>query len=87
MSLSGGQPNAASWAPILGSAMAELSLKLTVNLRGKPYVLTVTPNGFRLDLKSRRRSIELPWTAFLEEDAALYSELYKSIHRLRSRKH
>jgi hypothetical protein len=66
--------------------MADLNFTLTLNLRGKPYVLTVTPNGFRLDVKGRRQRVELPWTAFLEEDAALYSELYKSIHRLRSGK-
>jgi hypothetical protein len=68
------------------SGMADLSFTLTLNLRGKPYVLTVTPNGFRLVPRGRRQSVELPWTAFLDEDAALYSELYKSIHRLRSAK-
>jgi hypothetical protein len=67
------------------SAMADLTFTLSLNLRGKPYVLTVTPGGFRLVPRGRRQSVELPWTAFLDEDAALYSELYKSIHRLRSR--
>jgi hypothetical protein len=65
--------------------MADMTFRLMLNLRGKPYELTVTPAGFRLVVKGRRQSVELPWSAFLEEDAVLYSDLYKSIQRLRSR--
>jgi hypothetical protein len=50
-------------------------------LREKPYVLTVTPESFTLVLKGKRGGIELPWTAFLDEDAVLLSDLYASIRR------
>jgi hypothetical protein len=63
--------------------MPGVTLRFTIHLRGQPYVLTVTPEGFVL--KGRRRRVQLPWKAFLDDDAFLYSELYKSIERLRAR--
>jgi hypothetical protein len=68
------------------SDKSDINLRLSLELRGQPYVLTVTPKSFKLVLKGRRDGIELPWTAFLDEDAAMLSALHASIKgRLRSR--
>jgi hypothetical protein len=71
------------------SAKNDIFLKLALQLRGQPYVLTITPRSFKLALKGKREreAIELPWTAFLDEDAAMLSALHASIRRrLRPRK-
>ncbi len=65
--------------------MPAVTLRLTLTLRGQSHRLTVTPEGFKLEVTGERRSVELPWTAFLEDDAALYSALYKSIQRRRAK--
>lgn len=63
------------------STQTHMSFRLTLKLHGKPYVLTVTPESFKLVLKGKREGIELPWTAFLDEDAAMLSALHASIRR------
>lgn len=69
------------------STKPDMSLRLTLKIRGKPYVLTVTCESFKLVLKGKREGVELPWSAFLEEDTAMLSSLYASIRRrLRSGK-
>ena len=69
------------------SETSDIRLNMTLELRGKSYVLTVTTRSFRLASKRERRVIELPWTAFLSEDAAMLSALYASVRkRLRHRK-
>jgi hypothetical protein len=68
------------------SEASDVRLILTLKLRGKPYQLTVTTESFRLASKRARREIVLPWTAFLDEDAAMLSALHASIReRLRGR--
>jgi hypothetical protein len=54
-----------------------------VELRGQPYVLTVTSDSFTLARRGRREEIELPWTAFLDEDAAMMSALHASMRKRR----
>jgi hypothetical protein len=44
-------------------------------------VLTVTADSFKLARKGRRDEIELPWTAFLDEDAAMMSALHASMRK------
>jgi hypothetical protein len=63
------------------STEAEVSLKLSLKLRGKHYLLTVTPESFKLVLKGKREAIELPWTAFLDDDAAMLSALHASMRK------
>ena len=65
-------------------AQPDVQFTLHLDLRGSPYVLTVTRESFRLVRKGRRKGIELPWTAFLDEDAAMMSALHASM-RQRSR--
>jgi hypothetical protein len=63
------------------STSRDVRLTLNVVLRGRPYVLTITPESFKLTLKGKRSGIELPWTAFLDEDAAMMSALHASIRK------
>jgi hypothetical protein len=67
------------------SDISDIDLSVTLTLRGRPYLLTVTAQSFKLIMKGRREGVELPWTAFLDEDAAMLSALHASIRkRLRS---
>jgi hypothetical protein len=63
------------------SAFRNLSIKLTVQIRGQPYQLTVTPDYFKLIPKGKRQGIELPWSALVSEDAAMLSGLHATIKR------
>jgi hypothetical protein len=66
---------------------SDVRLTLDVELRGQLYVLSITRTSFKLMRKGRRWSVELPWTAFLDEDAVMLSALHASIRRrLRNRK-
>jgi len=66
--------------------MSDVRFSLTLELRNKPYVLTVTTQSFRLASKREGKAIELPWSAFLDEEAAMLSALHASIRkRLRNR--
>jgi hypothetical protein len=67
------------------STKRDVRFTLDVELRGQVYVLTITPDSFKLVRKGRRAGIELPWTAFLDEDAAMMSALHASMRRRRSR--
>ena len=68
------------------SPAPDVSLELTVRIRGEPYYLTVTAQSFRLVRKGKREGIELPWSAFASEDAAMLSALHASIARGRAGK-
>jgi hypothetical protein len=49
--------------------------KRELDLNGEKYTLTVTPEGFRLVLKGKRKGIELQWAAIVGGDAALATAL------------
>jgi hypothetical protein len=61
----------------------DVRLILDVELRAQPYVLTITAESFKLVRKGRRGGIELPWTAFLDEDARMMSALQASMRARR----
>ena len=68
------------------SPAPDVSVKLTVRIRGEPYYLAVTAQSFKLVRKGKREGIELPWSAFASEDAAMLSALHASIARRRAGK-
>jgi hypothetical protein len=68
------------------SASRDFSISLTVQIRGRPYHLTVTPDSFKLVPSGQRQGIELPWHAFATEDAAMLSALHAAIKRAASRR-
>ena len=58
-------------------------MRMAIRIRGKPYLLMVTRDGFKLVRKGKRRGVEMPWTVFVEDDdAVLYSDLQASIRKI-----
>ena len=54
------------------------TFKRELEVNGEKYTLTVTPEGFRLVLKGKRKGVELTWASILGGDAALASALNAS---------
>jgi len=54
-------------------------LKREIQVQGKPYMLTITPEGLKLVPKGRRKGQELTWQALVSGDAALAVALNASI--------
>jgi hypothetical protein len=52
--------------------------KRELDLNGEKYTLTVTPEGFRLVSKGKRKGVELQWAAIVGGDAALATALNAS---------
>ena len=63
----------------------DLAISLTVHIRGQPYHLTVKPDSFKLVPSGKRQGVELPWSAFATEDAAMLSALHAAIKRAKRR--
>jgi hypothetical protein len=57
----------------------DASLKRALSIEGKPYVVTITPTGFVLTEKGRRKGFEMDWVSFVSGDAALATALTASI--------
>jgi hypothetical protein len=57
----------------------ESPLKRALSIDGRPYVLTITPTGFLLVEKGRRKGYEMDWMSFVSGDAALATALNASI--------
>ena len=56
-------------------------LKREIQIGGKRYVLTITPEGLKLVEKGRRKGQELAWNAFVSGEAALATALNASLQR------
>ncbi len=56
-------------------------LKREIQIDGKPYVLTISPEGLKLVEKGRRKGHELAWEALVSGDAALATALNASLQR------
>ena len=57
-------------------------LKRELNIKGRPHVLTIDSNGFKLTRKGRRKGIEMPWQALVSGDAAMAVALNASLGKL-----
>ena len=57
-------------------------LKREVRIKGKPHVLTIDADGFKLTQKGRRKGIEIQWSALANGDAAMATALNASLGRL-----
>lgn len=58
--------------------------KRELDIDGEKYTLTVTPEGFKLVLKGRRKGIELAWKSIVSGDAALTTALNASLYKSRA---
>jgi hypothetical protein len=59
----------------------DVAVKRELNLRGKPYTLTITPDGLNLVAKGKRKGYELAWMDLISGDAALATALNASLAR------
>ncbi|HZZ95100.1 MAG TPA: hypothetical protein VFE23_21250 [Usitatibacter sp.] len=51
------------------------AFKRELDVNGEKYTLTVSPEGFKLVQKGKRKGVELQWSALVNGDAALASAL------------
>ena len=54
-------------------------LKRELSIAGEPYTLTLTPAGFVLALKGRRKGLEIQWGDLVSGEAALATALNASL--------
>lgn len=54
-------------------------LKREVSVAGKPYSLTIDPQGLKLVEKGKRKGVELAWKDILSGDAGLAVALQASL--------
>ena len=57
----------------------EGTLRREIAIDGAPYVVTLTPAGFLLTEKGRRKGFSMDWSAFVGGDVALASALNASL--------
>jgi hypothetical protein len=57
------------------------SLKREIDIDGKPYMLTLSPQGLKLVPKGKRNGVELSWQALVSGDAALATALNASLQK------
>ncbi|HEY7239088.1 MAG TPA: hypothetical protein VH600_07980 [Burkholderiales bacterium] len=59
----------------------EKPLKREIEVAGKPYMLTIAPEGLKLVPKGKRNGHELTWDAIVSGEAALAAALNASLQR------
>lgn len=62
------------------TAKLDKPLKREVSIRGKPFVVALSAEGFKLVGKGRRKGLELSWEDLVSGDAALATALQASIN-------
>jgi hypothetical protein len=55
------------------------TLKREIAVHGKPFVLSIAPQGLKLVGKGRRKGLELAWEDLVSGDAALATALNASV--------
>ena len=59
----------------------EKALRREVEIDGKPYMLTIDPQGLKLVPKGKRKGLELTWQALVSGEAALATALNASLQK------
>jgi hypothetical protein len=59
----------------------ERPLRRELELDGKPYMLTISPQGMKLVPKGKRKGIEIAWKDFVSGDVALATALNASLQK------
>jgi hypothetical protein len=59
------------------------NLRREINVRGKPYIVTLAPEGLKLTVKGHRKGQELAWVDLVTGDAALAVALTASLEQAR----
>jgi len=55
------------------------ALKREIEIDGKPYMLTISPEGMKLVRKGKRNGLEISWKDLASGDAALATALNASL--------
>ena len=55
------------------------AFKRELDINGDKYTLTVSPEGFKLVLKGKRKGLELNWNQLINGEAALATALNASV--------
>jgi hypothetical protein len=62
----------------------EKPLKRQIDIKGKPHIVTITPEGLNLTEKGKRKGQELRWLDFASGQTALAVALNASLERANS---
>jgi hypothetical protein len=62
----------------------EKPLKRQIDIKGKPHILTITPEGLKLTEKGKRKGQELRWIDLTSGETALAVALNASLGRVSS---
>lgn len=57
----------------------EKTLKRELHIRGRVFIIAISPEGLRLTLKGHRKGVELTWESLVSGDAALAVALNASV--------
>jgi len=57
----------------------EKPIRREILIEGQPWMLTLTPDGFKLVPKGKRKGLEFAWRSFASGDAALATALNASL--------
>ncbi|MGH7726308.1 MAG: hypothetical protein ACREOU_12850 [Candidatus Eiseniibacteriota bacterium] len=57
------------------------ALKRELEIQGRPFTLTLSPEGLKLVEKGKRKGLELSWKDLISGDAALASALQASLEQ------
>lgn len=60
----------------------EKELKRELEIEGQAYILAISPTGFKLSEKGRRKGMEMTWKDFVSGDAALATALNASLKQI-----
>lgn len=59
----------------------EKALKRELDIEGKPYMLTIAPEGLKLVEKGRRNGLEMAWKDLVSGNAGLAAALQASVEK------
>ena len=57
----------------------EKPIRREIQIEGQPWMLTLTPDGFKLVPKGKRKGLEFVWRSFVNGEAALATALNASL--------
>lgn len=65
----------------------EKTLKRELDIKGRAFVITISPEGLKLTLKGHRNGFELQWESLVSGDAALTIALNASVGQFTAAEH
>jgi hypothetical protein len=62
------------------ATVLDKTLKREIAIKGKPFMLAISPVGLLLTPKGRRKGVEIEWAALVSGEAAMTHALNASLH-------